>query len=157
MKAARVALGVVAAAAATAVALGVAFIGAWRTEFGSFAGQDWPYVAERLRIYITLGAPVAAFFTLGFGAPLTHRRLELGRASALRTALTGLVTGALPFLLFDGYILGINLLLLVKDPYSAESIRTSLLWAGLGGWCGLCSALAYWMAVVPGWQPPQPR
>ncbi len=153
----RIGLGLLAATAATPAALGLAFATAWNLDLNGLGQQPWPQVVERLRVYIILGAPLAAFFTLAFGAPLTHQRMHLGRATALRTGLTGLITGALPFLLFDGYIVGMNLLLLVDEPYTPASIQSSLRWATVGAWCGLCSALAYWMAVVPGTAPPSAR
>jgi hypothetical protein len=153
MATARVVLGVLAATAATPAALGVAFGAAWYFDVEGLGGQPWQYVADRLRVYILLGAPIAAFFTLAFGAPLTHQRMTMGRAGAIRTGLTGLVTGALPFLLFDGYIIGMNMLLLASEPYTDETLIAAARWSGLGAWCGLCSSLAYWTAVVPGSEP----
>jgi hypothetical protein len=148
MKAMRVVLGILAATVATPVAMAAVFLARWHFETGGWASQPWPIVRDRILLYAVLSAPVALFLTMGFGAPLTHRRAELGRATALRTALTGAALGAMPFLIFDGYVIGMNLLLLVDDAYSRESLITAGRWAALGAWCGFWSALTYWLVAV---------
>jgi hypothetical protein len=148
MKAMRVVLGLLAATIAAPVAMAAVFVARWHFETGGWALQPWPVVRDRILLYAVLSAPVALFLTAGFGAPLTHRREELGRATALRTALTGAALGALPFLIFDGYVIGMNVLLLVDDPYNRKTLITAARWAGLGAWCGLWSALTYWAVVV---------
>jgi hypothetical protein len=148
MRAVRVVLGLLAATVATPVAMAAVFVARWHFEPGAWANQPWPVVQDRVLLYAMLSAPVALFLTLGFGAPLTHRRAELGRATALRTALTGAAIGALPFLVFDGYVIGMNLLLLVDTPYTRETLITAARWAGLGSWCGFWSALAYWVVAI---------
>jgi hypothetical protein len=148
MKAIRVGFGLLAATLAAPVAMAVVFLARWRFETGGWALQPWPVVQDRILLYAMLSAPVALFLTLGFGAPLTHRRAELGRATALRTALTGAALGAMPFLIFDGYVIGMNLLLLADTPYTRDTLITAARWAGLGSWCGLWSALAYWLVAI---------
>ena len=148
MKAMRVVLGLLAATVAAPLAMAAVFLARWHLETGGWALQPWPIVRDRIFLYAVLSAPVALFLTAGFGAPLTHRREELGRATALRTALTGAALGALPFLIFDGYVIGMNVLLLADTPYTRETLVTAARWAALGSWCGFCSALAYWMIAV---------
>lgn len=148
MKAMRVVLGLLAATVAAPAAMAAVFLARWHFETGGWALQPWPVVRDRILLYAVLSAPVALFLTAGFGAPLTHRREELGRATALRTALTGAVLGAMPFLIFDGYVIGMNLLLLADDPYGRGSLITAVRWAGLGAWCGLWSALSYWVVAI---------
>jgi hypothetical protein len=148
MKAIRVGFGLLAATLATPIAIAVVFLARWRFETGAWASQPWPVVEDRILLYAMLSAPVALFLTVGFGAPLTHRRAELGRATALRTALTGAALGAMPFLIFDGYVIGMNLLLLASEPYSRETLLTAARWAALGSWCGFWSALAYWVVAI---------
>ena len=63
-------------------------------------------------------------------------------------ALTGAALGAMPFLIFDGYVIGMNLLLLADTPYTRETLVTAARWAALGSWCGLWPALAYWAVAV---------
>jgi hypothetical protein len=148
MRATRVGFGLLAATLATPIAMAAVFLGRWRFEGGAWANQPWEVVQDRILLYAMLSAPVALFLTLGFGAPLTHRRAELGRATALRTALTGAALGAMPFLIFDGYVVGMNLLLLADTPYTRETLVTAARWAALGSWCGLWSALAYWLVAI---------
>lgn len=148
MKAMRVVLGLLAATVATPAAMAAVFLARWHFETGGWALQPWPVVRDRILLYAVLSSPVALFLTAGFGAPLTHRREELGRATALRTAVTGAALGAMPFLIFDGYVIGMNVLLLVDEPYSRESLITAARWAALGSWCGCWSAFAYWVVAV---------
>jgi hypothetical protein len=148
MKAMRVVLGLLAATVATPVAMAAVFLARWHFETVGWALQPWPVVRDRILLYAVLSAPVALFLTMGFGAPLTHRRDELGRATAVRTALTGAALGALPFLIFDGYVIGMNILLLADNPYSRDSLITAARWAALGAWCGLWSALVYWLVAI---------
>jgi len=148
MSAIRVGFGLLAATVATPIAMAAVFVARWHFETGGWASQPWSVVQDRILLYAMLSAPVALFLTVGFGAPLTHRRAELGRATALRTALTGAALGAMPFLIFDGYVIGMNLLLLADDPYSRATLITAARWAALGSWCGFWSACAYWLVAV---------
>jgi len=151
MRALRIAVGVLAAAVAAPVALAVMFAGGWYLQVDGFAGLPWSVVQDRIRTYAILCAPVAFFVALAFGAPYIHRLQELGRATVLRTMFTGIVLGAVPFLIFDGYIIGMNLLLLVREPYTRETLETAARWVGLGAWCGGWSALVYWIVAI--WRP----
>ncbi|GEM_PF-6446423 len=148
MKALRVALGVLAATVATPAAMAVVFAGRWYLGLKGTAGQPWPDVQARIETYALLSAPVALFVTLAFGAPYVHRLTEIGRATALRVAVAGALAGALPFLLFDGYIVGMNLLLLASEPYTRDGLISAGRWAALGSWCGIWSACAYWVVAI---------
>jgi len=148
MRALRIAIGVLAAGVTAPAALAAMFAGAWYVEADGFAGLPWPVVQDRIRTYVILCTPVALFVALAFGAPYVHRLEELGRATVLRTIFTGVVLGAVPFLIFDGYIIGMNMLLLVREPYTRETLETAARWAGLGAWCGGWSSLVYWVIAI---------
>ncbi|MBM3750755.1 MAG: hypothetical protein FJW21_06180 [Acidimicrobiia bacterium] len=148
MKALRIGFGLLAAAIATPAALAAVFAGRWYFGLEGQGGQPWPDVQARIDTYALLSAPVAFFVTLAFGAPYVHRLAEIGRATLPRVAVTGALVGALPFLLFDGYIVGMNLLLLASEPYTREGLITAARWAALGSWCGIWSALSYWMVAI---------
>jgi hypothetical protein len=148
MQALRVVSGVLAATVATPAALALIFAGAWYVGVGGFADHTWPAVQRQIELYAILSAPVALFVTLAFGAPYTHRLQELGRATALRVTVTGAILGALPFVLFDGYVIVTNMLLLVRQAYTRDTLETAARWAGLGAWCGSWSALTYWLVAV---------
>jgi len=148
MKALRVAFGLVAATVATPAAMAVVFAGRWYFALEGQGDAPWPDVQARIETYALLSAPVALFVTLAFGAPFVHRLAEVGRASALRIIVTGAMVGALPFLLFDGYVIGMNLLLLASEPYTREGLITAARWAALGSWCGMWSALVYWAVAI---------
>lgn len=148
MQAVRVAFGILLATLATPVAVAAMFAGGWCLKADGFAGLPWPAVQDRIVAYAKLSAPVALFMTTAFGVPYVHRLAELGRATALRTTLTGAVTGALPFLLFDGYVIGMNMLLLASEPYTEDSLVNVARWAGMGAWCGSWSALTYWLVAI---------
>lgn len=148
MQAVRVAFGILMATLATPLATAAMFGGGWYFEAEGFAGLPWAAVQERIVVYAMLSAPVALFITTAFGAPFVHRLAELGRATALRTTLAGAIVGALPFLLFDGYVIGMNMLLLASEPYTEESLINVARWAGMGAWCGSWSALVYWLVAI---------
>lgn len=148
MRALRVAFGVLAATAATPAAVAAMFAGGWYFEVDGFAGQPWAAVRDQIALYAMLSAPVAFFLTISFGAPYTHRLRELGRATVTRVTLTGAVLGSLPFLAFDGYVIGMNILLQASEPYTTASLITAVRWAGLGAWCGFWSAFVYWVFAL---------
>lgn len=148
MRALRIAVGVLAAAVTAPVALAAMFAGGWYLQVDGFAGLPWPVVQDRIRTYAILCGPVALFVALAFGAPYVHRLEELGRATVLRTTISGVVLGALPFLIFDSYIISMNVLLLVREPHTRETLETAARWAGLGAWCGGWSALVYWVVAI---------
>lgn len=148
MKALRVAFGLLAATMATPAAMAVVFAGRWYLALEGQGDLPWPEIQARIETYALLSAPVALFVTLAFGAPYVHRLAEIGRATLLRVAVTGALVGALPFLLFDGYIIGMNLLLLASEPYTREGLISAARWAALGSWCGTWSAFAYWLIAI---------
>ncbi len=144
----RIALGLLAATCATPLAIATMFGALYFLQVGWFGEQRGALVVESITLYATFSAPVAFFVTIAAGAPLAHRLAHLGHTRFWRHAMAGLILGATPFILFDGYIIGTNLLLDVRPAPDINSVKMALRWAALGGWCGLWSAAAYWVVVI---------
>jgi hypothetical protein len=148
----RIALGLVASTLATPLAIAVAWFVLWYAQVDWFDGKPLAAVTESIRLYSMLSAPVALFITVAAGGPVAHQLAYRGHPGLTKCLLLGAVLGALPFLVFEGYIMGTNLLLYVTPAPGRENVMTALRWAGLGSWCGMCSATAYWTIAIRGRQ-----
>jgi len=144
----RIALGLIAATCATPLAIATMFGALYLLQIGWFEGKIWSTVAGNISLYATFSAPVALFVTIAAGSPLALRLKHLGHARFGRHAMIGVILGAAPFVLFDGYIIGTKLLLDVRPAPDIDTVMTAVHWAGLGSWCGLWSAAAYWLVVI---------
>ncbi len=144
----RIALGLLAATIATPLAIAAMFGGLFFLQVGWFVGKTSRQVLENIQLYAMLSAPIALFITLAAGRPAAHQLAHRGHRSLLKCLLLGTVLGALPFLLFEGYIMGTNLLLYVNPSPDLDTVLTALRWAGLGSWCGMWSATAYWAVAI---------
>jgi hypothetical protein len=159
------ALGVIAAAMATPLAVGVLFALLALLNVGWFAGKGWGTIASNIYMYSIFGTPIALGAALVLGLPIAGRLERRGRVWAHQFALAGLVLGAVPFLVFDLLVVGQQLYFAATRPeaFHAEvfgvpatlrrlfrDVPTAAIWLGLGMWCGVCSALAYWVVVYRG-------
>ena len=148
----RIALGLAASTLATPLAIAIAWFVLWYAQVDWFEGKQLEAVLENIRLYAMLSAPVALFVTIAAGGPIAHQLAHRGHRGLFRCLLLGAVLGALPFLVFQGYIMGTNLLLYVTPSPGRDDVFTALRWAGLGSWCGICSAAAYWLIAIRGRQ-----
>jgi hypothetical protein len=146
----RIALGLLAATIATPVAIAVMWGALWYGQVEWFEGQPAGVVVESIRLYAMLSAPIALFVTVAAGGPIAHQLAFHGHRGPVKCILLGAILGALPFLLFEGYILGTNLLLYVSPSPNVDSVVNAVRWAGLGSWCGMWSATAYWIVAIRG-------
>lgn len=144
----RVALGLLASTLATPLAIAVMWGTLLFLEVGWFEGKTPAMVFESIKLYGVLAAPIALFLTLAAGGPIAHQLAHRGHRGPLRCVLLGAFLGALPFLLFEGYIMGSNMLLYVTPAPTADNVLMALRWAGLGAWCGMWSAAAYWSVAI---------
>lgn len=143
-------LGLLAATVATPLAIAAMFGTLFYLQVGWFAGKDTRLVLENIQLYAMLSAPIALFVTLAAGGPIAHQMAHRERGGPLRCVVLGAILGALPFLLFDGYVMGTNVLLYVSSSPDREAVLTAVRWAGLGSWCGMWSAAAYWTVAIRG-------
>lgn len=148
----RIALGLLAATLATPLTIGLTFGAAYFLQVGWFAGRDAELVLDSILLYAALSAPVALFVTLAAGGPIAHQMSHRGHGSLSKCIVLGAFLGALPFLLFDGYIIGTNLLLYVTPAPNLDNVLAAVRWAALGSWCGMWSATAYWVVAIRGGQ-----
>jgi len=144
----RIALGLLASTIATPLAIAVVWVALWYAQVEWFEGKSIQAVVESIRLYAMLSAPVALFITIAAGGPIAHQLVHRGHRGAVKCILIGAVLGALPFLLFEGYIMGTNLLLYVTPSPNLDTVLTAVRWAGLGSWCGMWSAAAYWAFAI---------
>jgi hypothetical protein len=144
----RVALGLLAAAIVTPIAIAVMWIALWYAQVEWFEGKQLEAVLENIRLYAMLSAPIALFVTIAAGGPIAHQLAQRGHRGAFKYMLLGAVLGALPFLLFEGYIMGTNLILYVTPSPNLDTVINAVRWAGLGAWCGMWSAAAYWAIAI---------
>ncbi len=144
----RIALGLLAATIATPLAIAAMWGALLYLQLGWFEGKDVRQVLENIQLYAMLSAPVALFVTIAAGGPIAHQLAHRGHRGPVTSILAGAVLGALPFLLFEGYIMGTNLLLYVTPSPNLDTVLTALQWAGLGSCCGMCSAAAYWTIAI---------
>lgn len=143
----RIALGLLASTVATPLAIAAMFGGLFFLQIGWFEGKTSRQVLNTIQLYGMLSAPIALFITLAAGGPIAHQLAHRQRG-LLKCMLLGAVLGTLPFLLFDGYIMGANLFLYVKPSPNLDTVLTALRWAGVGSWCGMWSAAAYWAVAI---------
>jgi len=146
----RIALGLLAATVATPLAIAVMWGALWYAQVEWFEGKQAEAVLESIRLYAMLSAPIALFVTVAAGGPIAHQLASRGHRGPVNYLLVGAVLGALPFLLFEGYIMGTNLLLYVTPRPNVETVLNAVRWAGLGSWCGMWSAAAYWTLAIRG-------
>ena len=146
----RIALGLVASTIATPLAIAIIWTALWYGQVEWFEGKPAQAVFDTIRLYAMFSAPIALFITIAAGGPLAHQLAHRGHRGPLRFILLGAVLGALPFLLFEGYIIGTNLLLYVTPSPNLNAVLNALRWAGLGAWCGMWSAWAYWAIAIRG-------
>lgn len=144
----RIALGLLAATIATPVAIAAIFGALFLAQYGWFEGKSAGEVLESVRLYSMLSAPVALFITVAAGGPIAHQFAYRGYPGPWRCILLGAFLGSLPFVLFEGYIMGTNLLLYVSPAPNMDNVLQALRWAGLGSWCGAWSAAAYWAVAI---------
>lgn len=144
----RVVFGLTAATIAAPLAIAALFGALFYLQIGWFAGRDAQAAFESIRLYAILSAPVALFVTLAAGGPIAHQMSHRGHGGLLKCILLGAVLGALPFLLFDGYIMATDLILYVSPAPNLETVLTAVRWAALGSWCGMWSAAAYWTVAI---------
>ena len=144
----RIALGLLASTIATPLAIAVMWGALWYAQVEWFEGKTAEAVVESIRLYAMLSAPIALFVTIAAGGPIAHQLAHRGHRGPLKYMLLGAVLGALPFLLFEGYIMGTNLLLLVTPSPNLDTVLNAVRWAGLGAWCGMWSAGAYWTLAI---------
>jgi hypothetical protein len=145
-----IALGLLAATLATPLAIAAMWGALLYFQVGWFEDQDARLVVENIGLYAMLSAPVALFVTIAAGGPIAHQLAHRGHRGPAKCILLGAFLGALPFLVFEGYIMGTNLLLYVSPSPNLEDVLTALRWAGLGSWCGMWSAAAYWTVAIRG-------
>ena len=107
----RIALGLLAATIATPLAIAVMWGALWYGQVEWFEGRQAEAVLESIRLYAILSAPIALFVTVAAGGPIAHQLAHRGHRGPVNYILVGAVLGALPFVLFEGYIMGTNLLL----------------------------------------------
>lgn len=146
----RIALGLLASTIATPLAIAVMWGALWYAQVEWFEGKPAEAVLESIRLYAMLSAPIALFITIAAGGPVAHQLAHRGHGSLVKCMLLGAGLGALPFLLFEGYIMGTNLLLYVSPAPNRDTVLTAVRWAGLGSWCGIWSAAAYWTVAIRG-------
>ena len=144
----RIALGLLAATLATPLAIAAMWGALLYFQVGWFEGRDPRLVFENIELYAMLAAPVALFVTIAAGGPIAHQLAYRGHRGPVKCILLGAILGALPFLLFEGYIMGTNLLLYVTPSPNMDTVLTALQWAGIGSWCGMWSAAAYWTVAI---------
>jgi hypothetical protein len=144
----RMALGVIAATCATPLAIAAMFGALHFFQVGWFGERGWSLVQDSILLYAAFSAPVAFFLIIAAGGPLAHRLAHLGHTGFRRHAVAGVILGATPFILFDGYVIGTNFLLDVRPAPDINTVKMALRWAALGAWCGLWSAGAYWVVVI---------
>ena len=156
-------LGIVMATLATPTAIGVLFVILTLLGVGWFADKDWNLVFSNVEMYAMVAAPIALIMSLVTGIPIGNRLAKRGRTRPATFLVLGLTLGALPFLLFDGYVVAYEVVRSFRHGVSdsfwgiAPSMRrllgeipVAILWLGLGSWCGAWSALAYWSVVYRG-------
>ena len=146
----RIALGLLASTIATPLAIAVMWGALWYAQVEWFDGKPAAAVIESIQLYAMLSAPIALFVTIAAGGPVAHQMAHRGHGGLGKCILLGAFLGALPFLLFEGYIMGTNALLYVTSAPNSDNVLTALRWAGLGSWCGIWSATAYWTVAVRG-------
>jgi hypothetical protein len=146
----RIALGLLAATVATPLAIAIMWGALWYAQVEWFEGKQAEAILDSIRLYAMLSAPIALFVTIAAGGPIAHQLATRGHRNPLKFMLTGAVLGALPFLLFEGYIMGTNLLLYVSPSPNLDTVLNAVRWAGLGAWCGIWSAAAYWAVAIRG-------
>jgi hypothetical protein len=149
----RIALGLLASTLATPLAIAVMWGALWYGQVEWFEGKPAEAVLESIQLYAMLSAPIALFITIAAGGPVAHQLAHRGHGGLVKCMLLGAVLGALPFLLFEGYIMGTNLLLYVSPAPNRDTVLTAVRWAGLGSWCGIWSAAAYWTVAIRGRHP----
>lgn len=146
----RIALGLLAATLATPLAIAIMWGALWYARVEWFEDKQAGAVLESIRLYAMLSAPVALFVTIAAGGPIAHQLAHRGHHGPFKCILLGAVLGALPFLVFEGYIMGTNLLLHVSPSPDLDNVLIAMRWAGLGSWCGMWSAAAYWTVAIRG-------
>jgi len=146
----RIAFGLVASTLAAPLAVAVMWFALWYGQVEWFEGKPLEAVLDSIRLYAILSAPIALFITIAAGGPVAHQLAHRGHRGLLKCVLLGAFLGALPFLLFEGYIMGTNLLLYVTPSPNLDTVLNAVRWAGLGAWCGMWSAAAYWTIAIRG-------
>src|SRR5687767_6976407 len=146
----RIALGLMASTVATPLAIDLMWRALCVARVEWLEAKDLQVVLESIRLYALLSSPIALFVTVAAGGPIAHQLANRGHRGPVNYILLGAVLGALPFLLFEGYIMGTNLLLYVSPSPNRDTVITALRWAGLGSWCGIWSATAYWSVAIRG-------
>ena len=112
-------------------------------------------------LFALFALPLAAAVALALGLPLALQFERRGVRGLRPYLLLGTALGVLPFVLFDLYVVGYELLAAVRRGPGdssfglfaalARQVRAApraLAWLALGGLCGAVSAAAYWTVAV---------
>ncbi len=156
-------VGIVLATLATPAAIGALFIILTLLGIGWFADKDWTLVLSNVQTYAVVASPLALVVSLFVGMPLGNRLAKRGRTGPTAFLILGAVLGALPFLLFDAYVVAYEVVRSFRfgladsfwglGPMMRRLLRdipVATYWVGLGSWCGAWSAVAYWSVVYRG-------
>ena len=154
-------LGVVLAVLTTTVVFGVVLV------VLSWFGQGPSLVPSRLAaaglqgLYALFALPPAAVVAAALGLPLALRLERRGARELRPYLLLGAALGIAPFVLFDMYVVGYELLAAARRGLGdssfglfaalARQVRAApraMAWLVIGGLCGAASAAAYWAAAV---------
>ena len=156
----RKALGIAVATAATPIAIAALFVILALLGGGWFADKGWKLVATSVYTYTLVAVPMALVLSLLVGMPLSSWLAKRGNTRPRAFFILGAAIGALPFLLFDFYVIAYDLLRAYRHGLTDDfwgvlptlgrfvvDIPVATYWLALGSWCGAWSALAYWGVV----------
>jgi hypothetical protein len=163
MSRAKVVLGFALAPLAVPIGIFVLFSVLHALGLGWFQGADYRLVLESVVIWAVYGVPIALAVTLLGGIPCYMRLNRRGRTALLPYLCRGLLLGAAPFLLFDLYIVGVELWRSALHGIRHEffglvptltrlfgDVPVASVWAGIGSYCGGLGALLFWLVSVRG-------
>jgi hypothetical protein len=108
---------------------------------------DWtPRLAFYGWLMVAVFATPAAYVMMVVAVPLAARLERRGRGDLASVVNLGLLLGALPFVVFDAYIV---LYEFVHNPVAAiprlmGDLSTAAKWVALGATCGAATAWTYW-------------
>jgi hypothetical protein len=147
----RQAAAILAAVAATPLVIAVSFtvLSLWPM----VTVEDWsPWLAISGWILVsTFAVPAVLAVVVIAAVPLARRLQRRGTAGFGSMIHLGVMLGVLPFLFFDGYVVGFELF---TTPAEAPGrlmadLPVALKWATLAALCGAGSAAAYWAVLRP--------
>ena len=106
----------------------VAFASAKLIRAGALGQSDWDRVRASAIVHASGAIAVALVLTGIVGLPVARWLARHGRDTAIAFGFVGVIAGATPFLL------------LVANGFHLTGYHVLL-----GGWCGMVSAIAYWL------------